>query len=305
MKEGWENYLRLGIVHFMAYPEALSGEGNIAETVREIAEDEFFQVIEISWIKDREERKRVREILDTSHLSVIYGAQPRILIKKRNLHDFDEEKRSRAIVEMREAINEAGYMNAEKVILLSGPYPGKKEERKAVKLFLDSLREICAFASEKNIDISLEVLDQDVDKKCLIGNLGLAKEITQELRKEYPSFGLTMDLSNFPLLGLSLEKGLQEVKEEIVHIHLGNCVLKEPSHPAFGDAHPRFGISGGEIDVEEVKIFLKGLFSIGYLGEEKEPLPGVSFEVKPLPGELSSLVIANAKRVFKEAWRRL
>jgi len=49
--------------------------------------------------------------------------------------------------------------------------------------------------------------------------------------------------------------------------------------------------------------FLKVLFDIGYLGEGEPKI--VSFEVKPLPGESSELVIANAKRTLNEAWARL
>jgi hypothetical protein len=33
--------------------------------------------------------------------------------------------------------------------------------------------------------------------------------------------------------------------------------------------------------------------------------PIVSFEVKPLAGETSEVIIANAKRVLKEAWARV
>jgi hypothetical protein len=28
MKDPWQSYLQLGIVHFMAFPECLTGEGN-------------------------------------------------------------------------------------------------------------------------------------------------------------------------------------------------------------------------------------------------------------------------------------
>ena len=88
----------------------------------------------------------------------------------------------------------------------------------------------------------------------------------------------------------------------MAHIHIGNCVKKE-GHPAYGDQHPRFGIEGGENDVPEVVEFLQELFHIGYLGEGKRPI--VAFEVKPLPGESSEMVIAGAKRTLVEAWSRV
>ena len=47
MDESWNRYLRLGIVHFMAFPAVMGGEGPYAETIREIARDPFFTAIEV------------------------------------------------------------------------------------------------------------------------------------------------------------------------------------------------------------------------------------------------------------------
>jgi len=42
---------------------------------------------------------------------------------------------------------------------------------------------------------------------------------------------------------------------------------------------------------------------IGFLNHKNPPI--VSFEVKPLSDESSEVVIANAKRVLREAWAKL
>ena len=51
--------IRPGIVHFMAFPETIKGEGPILETCRQILADDYFGVIEISWIKDPAVRAQV------------------------------------------------------------------------------------------------------------------------------------------------------------------------------------------------------------------------------------------------------
>ena len=56
MDKHWSNFCTMSIVHFMAYPQCLKGEGPIAATVAKIAEDPFFTGIEIGWIKDPAER---------------------------------------------------------------------------------------------------------------------------------------------------------------------------------------------------------------------------------------------------------
>ena len=47
MDISWDGICTLSIVHFMAYPETIKGEGPIVETVTKIAEDDFFTGIEI------------------------------------------------------------------------------------------------------------------------------------------------------------------------------------------------------------------------------------------------------------------
>jgi hypothetical protein len=63
------------------------------------------------------------------------------------------------------------------------------------------------------------------------------------------------------------------------------------------------GIAGGENDVEELRLFLKSLLEIGYIGKGKQNI--VAFEVEPLSGENSDVVVANAKRTLMEAMARL
>lgn len=163
---------------------------------------------------------------------------------------------------------------------------------------------MCEYAKQKgNLVITLEVFDYDVDKKSLIGPASLAKRFAEEIRSEYDNFGLMVDLSHFPLLHETIEESILPIKDYIVHAHMGNCVVKDPSLPAYGDAHPRFGFPGGENDVEELTEYLRVLKSIGFLNEKTRPI--VSFEVKPFGDEDPDIVVANAKRTLNLAWSRV
>ena len=115
-----------------------------------------------------------------------------------------------------------------------------------------------------------------------------------------------MDLSHLPLQGESAEAALTATKDCIVHAHVGNCAMRDPQHPAYGDYHPPFGVPGSENDVPELVEFLRVLFKIGYFAK-KLPTgrPVLTFEVKPMPGDDSEALLAATKRAWRLAWAQL
>lgn len=298
-------YMKVGIIHFMAYPQVMRGEGPILETLRRIAEDDYFSAVEVTWMKDPEVRRQARDLLEAAHMTVAYGGQPRTLTTGLDPNSLDDAERAKAVATLKEGIDEAYELGAVGFAFLAGRYPGKDKEEAACQALEDSVRQLCAHAKARGgMPVVLEIFDRDVEKKSLVGPNDIALRIVQDVRKEYDNFGLLVDLSHLPLLGQTPEDALVPVKDYLTHVHIGNAVVGDRSHPAYGDAHPRFGIRGGANDVDEVMHFLRVLFDIGYLGNAGPPRI-VSFEVKPLPGEAPEIVIANAKRTLNEAWARL
>lgn len=300
MNESIRQYMKVGLIHFMAYPSVIKGEGPIEETFKKIALDEYFEVAEITWMKDPAVRRNVKKMIETSHMQVTYGAQPRLLTTGLNINDIDEAGRLKAVATLKEGIDEAYEMGATGFAFLSGKYTEDKKEE-AYQALVKSTSELCAYAKSKgSMGVALEVFDFDVDKKSLIGPVDLAKRFAEDVRKDHDNFGLMVDLSHLPLLRETAVESLLPIKDYIVHAHMGNCVVKDPAGDAYGDAHPRFGFPGGENDVDELVEFLRVLMSIGFISKEKRPV--VSFEVKPFGDEDSDLVVANAKRVLNRAW---
>lgn len=304
MQESMYKFMKVGLIHFMAYPQVMRGKGPILETLQKIAEDDFFTAVEVSWIKDAKVREKAKKLLEMSHLTVAYGAQPRLLINNLNLNSFDEEERRKTVREVKAGIDEAYEIGAKALAFLSGKDPGKEKREQAHKLLVSSIKEICNYAKSKgDLGITLEVFDQEIDKKCLIGPANEARKLAAEIRKEFDNFGLMVDLSHLPLLNETPTQAIMPIKDYLVHAHMGNCIVKDKNQVGYGDEHPRFGIKGGENDVAELTEYLKVLLDIGFLNPQNPPI--VSFEVKPLAGESSEVVIANAKRVLKEGWARV
>jgi sugar phosphate isomerase/epimerase len=304
MAKHWNNYCSMSIVHFMAFPQCMGGEGPIVETVSKIAEDPFFQAIEIGWIKDPSCRSAVKSIVEASHIQVGFGAQSALLMQKLNLNSLAEEERGKAVTQLKKCIDEASEVGAKRVAFLSGKDPGDADRPLALKKLIESVTDVCSYGAERGIALTCEVFDREIDKKCLIGPSAYSAKFAAAIRQDYPDFGLMYDLSHRPLLFEQSLPALTEVKDHLVHIHIGNGVV-DPKAPGYGDLHPRFGWPGGCNDIPELVDFLRALFQIGYLSEG-ERRPWIGFEVKPQnPSETPELVIAGTKRVWQEAWSRL
>jgi len=298
MQGSFYKYMKIGIIHFMAYPDTIRGEGPIVETITKIAEDDFFTAIEITWIKDPEVRKKAKEVLVTSGLAVGYGAQPAVLITPLNPNSLDEDERETAVEVLKGQIDEAHYMGAGRMAFLSGKHPGAEKRDAAVDALIRTIRELCDYAATKDMGITLEAFDTEIDKKALMGTSAESAALAAAVERD--NFGILPDLSHLPLLGETPEQCAEALKDHVVHLHVGNCAMRDENHPAYGDVHPRFGIEGGENDVEELARYLKAFMDVGFLNGKHQPF--MSFEVKPLEGESSEVVIANAKRTLNQAW---
>jgi sugar phosphate isomerase/epimerase len=289
----------------MAFPATMKGEGPILETCRQILADDFFEVIEITWIKDPATRAKVKSLLACAGVEAKYGAQPRLLSQKLDLNSADEASRRRAIDEIKRAVEEAAEMGIKDVGLLSGPDVAPAERPAAMDRLENSLVELCRYAAKSGCNIMLEVFDRDIDKKSLIGPADTAREIAARVKRSCKNFGLMIDLSHLPLLGESPAQALQPVRDHVAHIHIGNAYFKDRHDPAWGDNHPRFGYPGGANDVPEIVAFLRELFTIGYLRADGTRRGAVSFEIKPVGDEDPTVMIAAAKRKLLEAWAKL
>jgi sugar phosphate isomerase/epimerase len=293
---------RVGLIHFKAFPGIETGEGPIVETLKRIAADEFWTAVEVGWIKDFRVRNTARQILDQSHLSVAYATQPRVLSGKLNLNSFEASERKAAISAVKSCVDEAYDLGAEVVRLIAGRDPGDEKREEAKKLLIDSLQQILDYGKEEgSIRFTLKLFDRSIDKFNLIGPAKDALDIAKALQPSYPNFGLLADLSHFPLLDEKPEDTIPLLKPYLKSVHVGNTVFRDRKHPAYGDIQPRFGLPGGEIDLPEVIHFFRTLRQNGFFDGPERPI--VSAEVRPvLAGETSDVILANAKRVIRDAW---
>ncbi len=312
MESPWSAYMQIGIVHFMMYPEAMPGGDDVIQSIERIASDPFFEVLEITRINNPQVRRQVREIADIAHVDLGFGAQPGILLNRLNTAALDEEARRAAVADVKQSIDQAYEHGCRLLAMIDGleSWPGEEQKERALDQVTKSLMELCAYAEQQARDylltISLETFDRAIEKKSLLGPTRDAVQVAQRVRERYPNFGLTIDLSHLPLLGETPRESLTLARDYIVHAHVGNCQMRDPSLPSYGDKHPRFGAPGTEHDARHLAEFLSVLMEIGYFSKPAPTRrPVVTFEVRPLPGEKQDLLLANCRRVMEEAWSRV
>jgi len=300
------NQMRIGIVHFMAYPSTMSGMGPILESIDELIRDEFFDVLEITHIDDASIRREAARRIRTAGMDLAFGAQPIILGRKLNLHSRDMALRQHSLDTIFSALEEAAEMGAAGFAVMSGPDPGEANRAEETKWFAESLCRICERAHQLNpaMNVALETFDRaPFGKNCLAGPTREAVDFLQPIRHQFPRLGLMLDLSHLPMLNETPEEAIPVAGSLLIHAHVGNCAMRDSANPYYGDNHPPFGYEGGENGLDDLVRFLKCLAEIGFLNEENPPI--VTAEVKPLQNELIPAILGNVKRNLNRALMRL
>ena len=303
MRESIHKYFKVGLISFMAYPANMRGEDpDVVSTIKKIACDDYFDAIELNHIKDAEKRAAAAKLLSISHMTVCYGAQPRLLTSGLNPNHIEEGERLKAEAVLMEAIDEAEELGSKGIAFLAGKWQEETKEQSYNQL-LKTTRNLCDYAKTKSMMVELEVFDFDIAKASLIGPAPYAAKFAADMRTTHNNFGLLIDLSHIPMTYESPEFVVRTLRPYITHIHIGNTVCADPSAEGYGDEHQRFGFPGGSNDIPQLLEFLRVLKNEGFMNANNPIV--LSFEVKPWKDEDSDIVVANAKRTLNRAWALL
>jgi sugar phosphate isomerase/epimerase len=300
MKDPWQSYLQLGVVHFMAFPECLAGDGPQFETLQSICQDGFFDAVDVGPMVDDAQRRECAALLRDCQMQITFACQPLQLRHGLDLNAADKSQRKAAVEAVLACFDQARQLGATRVALMSGRNVTAAERPAALDCLVQSLCTLCRAARERaGAPIVLEIFDHDVDKKALVGTCATAAAVARDVRREFADFGLLHDLSHIYLCHEEPAQHFPIIREHLVAMHMGNSV-SDREHPLFGDTHPLFGMPGSDSGTVELRDFLRVLFDIGFLRPGRRPV--CAFEVKPPAGVSPQTAIANMKRTWQQAW---
>ena len=293
MNESIHKFFRVGTLQWMSFPDK-----DPIDSLIQIACDDFFDAVEVKGYSNASEQAQAAKLLNQSHLTVCYGAQPLELANGLNPNAIDEDERKKAEEALLHTIDEAHFLGTEGISFLAGKWTPEHRNEAFSKL-LKTTRTLCDYAKTKGMMVELEIFDYDVDKASLMGPAPYAAQFAAEMRMTHNNFGLLVDLSHIPITHESSEFVVRTLRPYITHFHIGNAVVKEGCD-GYGDKHPRFGYPESANDTDELRDFFQVLKNEGFFNAAKPYV--LSIEVTQRPGENSDIVLASTKRVIRRAW---
>lgn len=282
---------KIGIVGFMAYPNLLKGQ-DVEETIRELVEDPFFDVLELNFI-DEKNWEKIKGVVEDSNKEVTLALQPFTLSQEGNISSLNEKTRLKAVEEVKKMVTISAKRGMKVVALSSGSNIENGRRKEAMEKLAKSLSEVCRHAEQNEVRILLETFDTTYDKNQLIGSLEEARDVINEVRKEHKNVGVLWDLSHGPFLNEKPTK-LLNFKEILAHVHIG-CAKRVEN--TLKDWHPSFYRNGAVNGIEDLVELFSTLEKINYSG-------AISFEVKPEENQQTQEVIDISKGVLHTAFSK-
>lgn len=285
----------LGVNHQFLYPEAMVNAEAHTESLKKAALLEKVDALDC-WVWRGQRAKEEIAILRSSGKIINYNIGDRFGEKACFPCSPDKADRIYAYDTLMREVEYAMALGSKKIVFASGP--DLPEDRAGARERLAELITLIARQIPRDVTLALEPTDRDIDKHFLFGPLDETVAFIKIMRKYVPNLGLLLDQCHIPLMHETLESAMEKVDDTLVHIHLGNCKLDDPTHKFYGDKHIPWGYEGALYGENEGVAFLKMLEKIGYFDK---PRATVSFEMRPYDGVSSEESLEKFVEVFERA----
>jgi sugar phosphate isomerase/epimerase len=303
MSHNLQDYARLGLVHHMLYPDCGEDAREHVRTLTALAARDDIETFDCCLPYDPAAREELVPLLRACGKADIAFAAHFFPLRKLSLCSTSVTERAQAKMLMKEMIECAAAIGATGFIFASGgPTPASATPAHRAA-FADFCRWLCGELKPHGIAALLEPFDTDIDKKFLYGPTAECVALIDSLKPEVDNLGLELDMAHLPLMGESFEHAIRTAAPYLKRVHLGNCVLQDPTHPRYGDTHPPVGYPGGEIDTPEQTEILRHLLEIGFLSRERRG--NLLIEMTPWPGRSVEDTVADGFERLQQAWKAL
>lgn len=301
MKENIREYAKLGLVHHMLYPACTVDPDYHVQTLTEFLKRTDIEALDCCLPYGEERRQALIPLAKSCGKDVSYALHL-FPCRKISLSSLDFQEQSLARLVIKDQIDMAAAIGATGFVYVSGA--DVPENRPAAReAFKDFTRWFCGELKPHGITALLEPFDRTIDKKYLYGPIDDCVALMEEISRDYDNIGIELDVAHLPLMFEDFESSIRRCGAFIKRVHLGNCVLKDTSHPLYGDKHPPMGFEGGEIDEPQLTRILSALLEAGFLSkEDRKPL---ILEMTPFPGKTPEYTVERSMELLESAWAKV
>ena len=283
----------LGINHMFLYPESMCNGDVHTTSLRELAQNPEMDALDC-WVWASHSKEEI-EILRNCSKQINYNIGDRVGDTPVFPATKDAKERQYARDILRRETDFAVECGAKKIVFGSGK-DVPEDRAEAQKRFEEFVMEWLEYIP-KDIILTLEPTDRDVDKFFLYGDLDETCECVSNIRGNgHENMGILLDMGHIPIMHETLESAVKKSAQYIEHIHLGNAVIKNPMNPYYGDKHPYWGIAGGEYNEQDGARMLQLLKNAGYLS--RGTAQTISFEMRPFEGKTAKQTVSYLKNWF-------
>ncbi|GMA08453.1 hypothetical protein GCM10025886_16040 [Tetragenococcus halophilus subsp. flandriensis] len=222
-------------------------EAEVMKYYRDLYSTYEYESLETRLIFDKGIRKEFAEFVSENNISVTIWSTSNLNNKKLYLADPDEEKRQEAVSYMKKLIDLSVKVNAEFVGFTSGKkiLPDSEMEQQ-VQSFEKSVVELIDYVEQyEQIELMLEPLDTEADKKFVVGSTDYVVDFFERLEKQnkLKKISVCIDTAHIILNNECAAKSMEKLSKYSQRIHLANAVL-DRENKLFGDKHIRMGSPG-------------------------------------------------------------
>lgn len=284
----------LGVNHQFLYPEAIVDAVVHTETLKKAVLLDSIDALDC-WVWRGQRAKEEISILRSSGKIINYNIGDRAGEAPCFPCSQNKSDRIYAYDTLMREVEYALALDSKKIVFASGR--DLPEDRAGAKERFAELITLIARQIPRDVILALEPTDRDIDKYFLFGPLDETVDFIKKVRRYVPSLGLLLDMCHVTLMHETLESAIEKVDDTLVHVHLGNCMIKNKNDPYYGDKHIPWGYPGAEYGFDEGVGFLEMLKKIGYFDKKGAT---VSFEMRPLEG----MSAEESLERFVEVWDR-
>ncbi|MDR2675169.1 MAG: TIM barrel protein [Opitutaceae bacterium] len=303
MQKPLARYARLGVVYHMLYSRCMSDPGYHVATLEAFLKRADIETFDFCLPYGKERQARLIPSVRASRFEHKVYATHLVPLRKISFasDSYYEQAQMRMIIQ--DMVDQAGACGCSGFIFASGGPAYAKGAQANHDAFYDFCCWLCEALAKYNIDALLEPFDYDFDKAYLYGPLDRNIELVERVARVHPNIGIELDIAHLPLMREELVSSIRRCGKWLKRVHFGNCVMKNPADPFYGDRHPPVGYPGGEIDTPQLQTALQTLLETGFLSTENRG--DLVLELNPFPGKTEDESVADNLARLHEAWSRV